>query len=284
MRRKQTRRSCGRGHPGRVAETIRNGPAQAAPLVKAKSMNAIKLTRHAVLAALAASLLSGCAAMQRLKDIGKPPQLSAIDNPTARAGYKPVQMPMPAAQPASYNPNSLWRNGARGFFKDQRAHRVGDILTVIVNITDKANIANETKRSRDSSDDSGITDLFNKTKVPLLNSTVPTRLTTDSTTTLDGKGSVDRSEALQTNVAAVVTQVLPNGNLVIEGKQDIRVNFEMRELVVAGIVRPEDIQSDNTIDSSKIAEARIAYGGKGQLTDVQQQRYGSQVMDVLLPF
>ena len=100
----------------------------------------------------------------------------------------------------------------------------------------------------------------------------------------DNKGSVNRNESLLTNVAAVVTQVLPNGNLVVEGKQEIRVNFEIRELIVAGIVRPEDIQSDNTIDSGKIAQARIAYGGRGQITDVQQPRYGSQVMDVLLPF
>ena len=238
-----------------------------------------------VLASMAASLLSSCAAVDRLKNIGQPPPLTAIDNPTARAGYKPVQMPMPAVQPASYNPNSLWRNGARGFFKDQRAHQIGDILTVAVNITDKAIIDNQTQRSRTSSDDSGVDNFFGKSKLPILNATLPTRIfTADSNTSLDGKGSVNRSEALQTNVAAVVTQVLPNGNLVVEGKQEIRVNFEMRELIVAGIVRPEDIQSDNTIDSSKIAQARISYGGRGQITDVQQQRYGSQVLDVLLPF
>ncbi len=212
-------------------------------------MNVIKLTRHAVLAALAASLLSGCAAFERLATVGEPPPLTPVNNPTARPGYKPVQMPMPAAQPASYNPNSLWRNGSRAFFKDQRAHQVGDILTIKVNITDKAIIDNETKRSRVASDDSNITNFFGKPKVPIMNTPVPTPVfTADSATSTDGKGSVNRSEALQTNVAAVVTQVLPNGNLVIEGKQEIRVNFEMRELVVAGIVRPEDIESDNTIE------------------------------------
>jgi len=262
----------------------RNGAA--APFVKVMSMKVLTVTRHAVLAALATALLSSCAAIDRLKNVGQEPALSAVDNPTARPGYKPVQMPMPAAQPASYNPNSLWRNGSRAFFKDQRAHQIGDILTVTVNITDKANIANETQRSRDVKEDSGITDfLGSKTIKNPATAILPGRiLTADSTSSSDGKGSVNRSEALQTNVAAVVTQVLPNGNLVVEGKQEIRVNFEIRELIVAGIVRPEDIQSDNTIDSSKIAQARIAYGGRGQLTDVQQQRYGQQVMDVLLPF
>jgi flagellar L-ring protein precursor FlgH len=249
-------------------------------------MNALKMTRHAVLSAIAVSLLSSCAAFDRLANIGQQPALSSIDNPTARPGYKPVQMPMPAAQPASYNPNSLWRNGSRAFFKDQRAHQVGDILTVQVNITDKANIANETQRSRANTEDSGITNFLgsNTIKTPA-SAILPGRiLTADSTSSSDGKGSVVRQEALTTNVAGVVTQVLPNGNLVIEGRQEIRVNFEVRELIVAGIVRPEDIQSDNTIDSSKIAQARISYGGRGQLTDVQQQRYGQQVMDVVLPF
>ena len=238
-----------------------------------------------LLASAAGSLLSGCAAVDRLKSIGAPPPLASIDNPTARPGYKPVQMPMPAAQPASYNPNSLWRNGSRAFFKDQRAHQIGDILTITVNFTDKANIANETQRSRTNKEDSGVDNFFGKSKLPVTNNLLPTRIfTADSNASSDGKGSVVRQEALQTNVAAVVTQVLPNGNLVVEGRQEIRDNFEIRELIVAGIVRPEDIQSDNTIDSSKIAQARIAYGGRGQITDVQQPRYGQQVLDVVLPF
>jgi flagellar L-ring protein precursor FlgH len=262
----------------------RNGAV--APFVEVMSMKVHTVTRHAVLAAIATALLSSCAAIDRVKNIGQPPPLASVDNPTARPGYKPVQMPMPAAQPASYNPNSLWRNGSRAFFKDQRAHQIGDILTVKVNITDKANIANETQRSRTNSEDSGVTDfLGSKVMKSPATAILPGRiLTADSTASSDGKGSVNRQEALSTNVAGVVTQVLPNGNLVIEGRQEIRVNFEIRELIVAGVVRPEDIESDNTIDSSKIAQARIAYGGRGQITDVQQPRYGQQVLDVVLPF
>ncbi|MGY3477168.1 flagellar basal body L-ring protein FlgH [Bradyrhizobium ottawaense] len=249
--------------------------------------SAFRLRRIAISALLLASCaLGGCSSIDRLSQIGEQPKLSAIDNPTTQPGYKPVQMPMPKPEVASYNPNSLWRNGSRAFFKDQRARQVGDLLTVAVNITDKANIANETQRSRTNSEDSGITDFIGaKTLGAQAQKVLPGRiLTADSTASSDGKGSVNRTEALQTNVAAVVTQVLPNGNLVVEGKQEIRVNFEIRELVVAGIVRPEDIQSDNTIDSTKIAQARIAYGGRGQIMDVQQPRYGQQVMDVLLPF
>jgi flagellar L-ring protein precursor FlgH len=232
------------------------------------------------------AVASGCSSLDRLSQIGEKPKLTEIENPTTQPGYKPVQMPMPKPETASYNANSLWRNGSRAFFKDQRASRIGDILTVTVNITDKANIANETQRSRTSTENSGIDDFVGaKTLGVNALKVLPGRiLTADSASSSDGKGSVNRQEALQTNVAAVVTQLLPNGNLVVEGKQEIRVNFEIRELIVAGIVRPEDIQSDNTIDSSKIAQARIAYGGRGQITDIQQPRYGQQVMDVLLPF
>jgi flagellar L-ring protein precursor FlgH len=251
--------------------------------MKVIKMVVYRLTRSVFAVAIVATLLTGCSAIDRLKNVGEVPALSEVDNPTTRAGYKPVQMPMPALQPAAYNPNSLWRNGSRAFFKDQRAHQIGDILTVKVNFADRANIANETQRSRAATEDSGITNFFGQSqifKVP-----VPGRiLTADSIAASEGKGSVQRQEALNTTIAGVVTQVLPNGNLVIEGKQEVRVNFEIRELIVAGIVRPEDIESDNTIDSSKIAQARIAYGGRGQIFDVQQPRYGQQVFDVLLPF
>ena len=230
------------------------------------------------------SLAGGCSGIDRLSQVGEQPRLSSIENPTTQPGYKPVQMPMPKPEVVSYNPNSLWRNGSRSFFKDQRAHQIGDLLTVTVNITDQANFANETQRSRSATEDSGIT-AFLGSNLLTGKTALPGRLlTADGTMGTDGKGSIVRQETLQTNVAAIVTQMLPNGNLVVEGKQEIRVNYEKRELIVAGIVRPEDIQSDNTIDSSKIAQARIAYGGHGEISDIQQPRYGSQVMDVLLPF
>ena len=229
-------------------------------------------------------ITSGCSSIDRLSQIGEQPRLSSIENPTTQPGYKPVQMPMPKPEAVSYNANSLWRNGSRSFFKDQRAHQIGDLLTVTVNITDQANFANETQRSRTATEDSGIT-AFLGSNLLSPKAVLPGRLlTADSTMGTDGKGSIVRQETLQTNIAAVVTQLLPNGNLVVEGKQEIRVNYEKRELIVAGIVRPEDIQSDNTIDSSKIAQARIAYGGHGEISDIQQPRYGSQAMDVLLPF
>jgi flagellar L-ring protein precursor FlgH len=231
--------------------------------------------------------LGACNTADRLANIGATPALSAIQDPTAQPGYKPVRMPMPDVQPVSYAPNSLWRTGSRAFFKDQRAAKVGDLLTVNVVVTDKANISNETKRSRANTESFGLPNavgLENSTLGKATGVGASSLLNATSTTSNDGAGSVQRAEQVTTNVAAVVTQVLPNGNLVVEGKQEIRINFEVRELVVAGVVRPEDIAADNTIDSTKIAESRIAYGGRGQITDVQQPRYGQQLVDIILPF
>ncbi|MFN0264134.1 flagellar basal body L-ring protein FlgH [Tepidamorphus sp. 3E244] len=235
-----------------------------------------------------ASALAACSVADRLADVGHAPALAAIENPTAMPGYRPVSMPMPEPEPPIYNSNALWRTGARAFFRDQRAARMGDILTVRVAISDSAKISNATARERTANDEVAINGAAGLENI--INSLLPSGASasalvdTQTTGKASGSGSVDRSESIVTNIAAVVTQVLPNGNLVIEGRQEVRVNFEKRELVVAGIVRPEDIGADNMIDSDKIAEARIAYGGKGQITDMQQPRYGSQVLDILLPF
>jgi flagellar L-ring protein FlgH len=257
-----------------------------------------KIAQSLAFTTLAVSL-GACSSLDRLKNIGQPPALSAIENPTALPGYKPVQMPMPTPQPVSYQGNSLWRSGSRAFFKDQRAQQVGDILTVKVQITDRANIDNTTRRSRKAGESGSAAGQIGGNISGAIGSAVSrlipggkkqvgtdadSLLTVASDSNTEGAGSVRRQEQLTTNIAGVVTQVLPNGNLVIEGKQEIRVNFEVRELIVAGIVRPEDIEADNTIVSTKIAQARIAYGGRGQITDVQQPRYGQQVTDVLLPF
>jgi flagellar L-ring protein precursor FlgH len=230
-----------------------------------------------------AGLSGGCSAIDRLKNIGEQPKLSAIENPTAQPGYKPVQMPMPTPQPATFNPNSLWRNGSRAFFKDQRAQQVGDILTITVNITDTAQFANETQLSRTGNINSDVNNFFGKSQI--LNTPIPgTLLNADGTNANDGKGSINRQETLQTHVAAVVTQVLPNGNLVVSARQEFRVNNELRELSVTGVIRPQDIASDNTVQHDRMAEARITYGGRGELTEEQHTPWGQQLLNILSPF
>lgn len=235
---------------------------------------------------LTSLILTNCSAVDRVAGIGEQPHLSAIENPTTLPGYRPVSMPMPEPTVATYSPNSLWRSGARSFFNDQRASRVGDLVTVRVSITDSAQIANQTSRSRTANEELGGSGVIGTQLDSILpEGATPSAIADfDTNSTSSGQGSVNRSESLTTTVAAVVTQILPNGNMVIEGRQEVRVNFEVRELIVAGVVRPEDIDASNTIKSSKIAEARIAYGGRGQITDVQQPRYGQQLFDILMPF
>jgi len=245
-------------------------------------MFASSCVRLAAIAFLAATL-AGCNAADRISNIGKAPDLSPMVSPATT-----VAMPMPAPEEIVYQPNSLWRSGSRAFFRDQRAARIGDILTVLINVADSAKVNNSTKRSRSNSESAGVNNLFGyesylgKVFPDAVDNTSLADLSSDGSSA--GEGSVDRKETIDLTVAAVVTQVLPNGNLVIAGRQQVRVNYEVRDLLVSGIVRPEDISNTNTVQHTQIAEARISYGGEGQISDMQQPRYGQQLFDIIMPF
>lgn len=244
--------------------------------------------RHPLAVFLTTLLLSGCNAFDRLGQIGAEPPLTPVGQHIERASKQPVTMPMPAPKAEVYQANSLWRQGARAFFKDQRARDIGDVLTVNVTISDEASLENESSRSRTNSENLGLDNILGVEnqfgRFFSGNPSAGSLIDMDSNVSNLGKGEVTRTEDIKLNIAAVVVQRLPNGNLVIHGRQEVRVNYEVRELYVAGVVRPEDISPDNTIAHNQIAELRVAYGGRGQLTDVQQPRYGTQVLDVILPF
>ena len=202
--------------------------------------------------------LAACNTLTRLEEIGKPPELCPIDNPVAQPNPMPVSLPMPDPEPLqSAGANSLWRSGAKGFFRDQRARRVGDILTVQVSMSDNASWSNQTTRSRQADDHLGIPRLLRPRRTSrckaLPDAIDGTSVDPGDFVKMDSQSRTaaavrcNRAEEIRMNVAAVVTQTLPNGNLVIQGRQEVRVNFEMREVIVAGIVRPEDITPKNTI-------------------------------------
>jgi flagellar L-ring protein precursor FlgH len=245
-----------------------------------------EMLRYAFLIGLM-PLLSGCNLVDRLNALGNPPPLSPIQNPLMNPAYRPVSLPMPPATHYESSKNSLWRQGEKSFFKDQRASQVGDILTVIINLKDSAKLNNETSRGRNNSDKLGVDNfagLETRIKKNHKSLNLAKMVGAGSSMNSKGTGTIKRDEEIKVNVAAVVTQVLPNNNLVILGRQEVRVNYEVRELQVAGIIRPEDITSENKINSEKIAEARISYGGRGHITDVQQPRYGQQFLDIILPY
>lgn len=240
---------------------------------------------------VASTALSACqSTLEKLDRIGLPPEQSAVVNPQEEASYKPMTWPMPEnAPPQKQYANSLWQPGARAFFRDGRAARVGDILKVTISINDKAEVNNETQGKRDINNQSEAPALagFEDKLVHFLPAAKlnPAKiLDITGATDTKGKGTIKRKEQIQTQVAALITQILPNGNFVIDGKQEMNINNEMREISVKGVIRPQDISSDNTVDSTQIAEARITYGGRGQLSDVQQPRWGGQVIDVISPF
>lgn len=241
------------------------------------------------LVGLVAASLGACNTISRLSEIGDGPELTEITNPTVMPNYRPVSMPMPAPNNIQENPNSLWRQGAKAFFKDHRAKEVGDIVTVTLSLNDSASLANKTERARADREQADVTALlgyeqkFAKNNLPRqFDPTAAANFGNDHTTS--GDGTIARSEAVSLTFAAVVTQVLPNGSLVITGRQEVSVNSEIRELMVTGIVRPGDIESDNTITHDRIAEMRVAYGGRGTLSNLQQPRWGTQVWDTLFPF
>jgi len=240
------------------------------------------------LVAFAAATLAGCNASTRLSQIGEAPPLTTIQDPKTMPGYQPVSLPMPAPIVRQREPNSLWKAGSRAFFKDQRASQVGDILTVLVSFDDKAQLDNETQTQRTTNEQDTMPNAMgfeNQIARILPHGANPSSLINiTGATNNDGKASINREEKITLEVAALVTQVLPNGNLVVQGHQEIRVNYEVRDLQITGVLRPQDISSTNTVSLDKLAEARISYGGRGQLTNDQQPRYGQQLLDIIAPF
>lgn len=232
--------------------------------------------------------LSACGATDRIANIGATPEMTKIANPTTQRGYQPVSLPMPAPEQVSLQKNSLWASNRTTFFKDQRAANVGDIITVLINIEDEAEIESESERTRASGETAGLPNflgLESSLDAILPEAVVPENLVeSNGNSTYTGTGTIEREEAITVRLAALITQILPNGNMVIYGRQEVLVNFEKRILQIDGVIRPEDITTGNTISYDQIAEARILYGGEGQITDVQQPRYGQQLYDIIFPF
>lgn len=256
-----------------------------------------------VLLLSATALLSGCGTVERLGRIGKAPKMSAPEELAMPGGERSIGTPglrdapartavasavtgaptLPAPPPPAASA-SLFRAGAGAFLTDQRANRLGDILTIKINIADKADLGNTSSRTRTGSENAGIASLLGLQKL-LPKSLDPTNLaSTSSKSASSGGGNISRSETISMTMSAIVTNVFPNGNLGIRGRQEVRVNNELRELIISGVIRPQDIGRDNSISHSQIAEARISYGGRGQLSDAQQARWGQQIYDALFPF
>ncbi|MCX8510061.1 MAG: flagellar basal body L-ring protein FlgH [Rhodobacteraceae bacterium] len=227
------------------------------------------------------------AACGRLEQVGKAPSFTAPENGDEYFAMTSAGLPG-QGRTGPHGPASLWSGTRSSLLGDRRAAQRGDILTVVIEIDDKAEISNSTGRKRSSSDKMGVPSFFGAPQA--IDGMLPDGASTadavnaKSSSSYQGDGSVQRKEKLTLRVAVTITDILPNGVLRIEGSQEVRVNFEIRELLVSGFVRPEDITRQNEISYDKIAGARISYGGRGQITDVQQPRYGQQIADIILPY
>jgi flagellar L-ring protein precursor FlgH len=246
------------------------------------------MSRRLRSALLALAVLAPLGACSTVSEAVRGPELAPVGYPSALMPREQTILTPRDPNPGAASANSLWRVGARAFFADQRASRVGDILTVMIDIDDKAKTTNSTSSSRDSSMNAGVPHLLGLESS--LGKILPggfdaaNALETSSKTSNTGAGSVNRQEKISLTIAAVVSAVLPNGNLVIQGTQEVRTNAELRQLTVAGIVRPEDISSSNTIRHTQIAEARISYGGRGDISRVQKTPAGQSLVERFSPF
>ena len=233
-------------------------------------------------------LLLPAMACGRLDHLGKAPSFTPKEQGDEYVAMAYSAVPDAGQVSRDIDRASLWSGNQSSLLGDRRAIKQGDILTVVIEIDEQAQISNSTARSRSGSESLGIPQLFgipqrHDPKLPD-GATLGDAVDLSSQSSANGDGSVRRSEKLTLRVAATVTGVQPNGVLAIQGSQEVRVNFELRELLVTGYVRPQDISRQNEITYDKIASARISYGGRGQITDMQQPRLGQQALDVLLPF
>lgn len=235
--------------------------------------------KKCVSAILTAALLAGCQS-QAAREIGRAPEMSPIGSGLQYGRTQQMAL-YPKEPPRAAVGYSLWNDSRAALFKDARALNVGDILTVNIQINDKASFDNKTDRSRQNKSGGGWS---LKSDILGWDPATSADASYGSDTSTQGKGTTSRSEKLTLLVAAVVTGILENGNLVISGSQEVRVNHELRILNVAGIVRPQDVDANNTISYERIAEARISYGGRGRLTEVQQPPVGQQAVDLYTPF
>lgn len=234
---------------------------------------------------LAALAVSAC---QPLSTVGRAPEFTPLEPRLEHRALYNVPLPERAELRRGADDASLWSAGQRSLLGDRRASRAGDILTVVIEINDRAEIQNSSQRGRSGSQSMGVPQLFGvpqriDERLPA-GASMAQAVGIDSASTFQGSGSVSRNERLTLRVATTIVERLPNGVLRIEGSQEVRVNNELRELIVTGFIRPEDISRRNEISYDRIAGARISYGGRGQISDVQQPRYGQQIADIILPF
>jgi len=236
----------------------------------------------------ALAVLIALTACGRVDHLGKAPDFSSNTETPEHVAMLWPGLPLHSQPQRNVDQSSLWSGERQSLLGDRRAMKKGDILTVVIEIDEKAEISNDTDRSRSGSESLGIKQFFGlpqraDAKLPD-GASMGEAVALDSKSSSRGKGTVKRREKLTLRVAATIVDVLPNGVLSISGSQELRVNFELRELLVSGFVRPGDISRQNEITYDKIASARVSYGGRGQITDVQQPRYGQQILDILLPF